>query len=150
MENIDNLFDEFNSSNLININKIVNNDKLINDNNVFLIYNQTNYKIMNINNESLSLIDEQLQIFFEDFQKKYSYKNDYLNLIKKFKEIISFKNNDYNNIILSYNNDTINNIISFLNEFNETLFNQLLLRDKYDYYNFNKTYFKEIYFNYYS
>ena len=150
LENIDNLFDEFNSSNLININKIVNNDKLINDNNVFLIYNQTNYKIMNINNESLSLIDEQLQIFFEDFQKKYSYKNDYLNLIKKFKEIISFKNNDYNNIILSYNNDTIKNIISFLNEFNETLFNQLLLRDKYDYYNFNQTYFKEIYFNYYS
>jgi len=150
LENIDDLFDEFNASNLININKIVNNDKLINDNNIFLIYNETNYKMMNINKESVSLIDELLQTFIEDFQKKYSYKSDYLNLIKIFKEIISFKNNDYNNKINNINNDTLNNIISFLNEFNETLFSQLLLRDKYDYFNFNQTYFKEIYFNYYS
>jgi hypothetical protein len=91
LENIDNLFDEFNASNLININKIVHNDKLINDNNIFFIYNETNYKMMNINNESISLIDELLQIFIEDFQKKYSYKSDYLNLIKKFKEILSLK-----------------------------------------------------------
>ena len=47
-------------------------------------------------------------------------------------------------------NNTISKIFELLTKFNETLFKQLSLRENYDYYNFNKTYFLEAYKIYYT
>ena len=144
IENIDTLFDDFNFHNIINVNKINNYDELLNDKNILYIYNKTNFKLFGINKESISLIDESFQYFLEDIKTKYTYKNEYLPFFNKFKEIITYFNNDYNNNISLKNNITKDNINSLLNEFNDTLFSQLSIRDNYDYYNFNETYFTKM------
>ena len=145
MENIYSLFDEFNFQNLININKIISYDELLNDNNIFHIYNETNYILSQINKESILTLEEVLENFYEDFEEQYTYKNDYLPFFEKFKKIITFQNNYFNGNITYIINDTLRFSISFLNEFNETLFKQISLISNYDYYNFNQTYFKKMY-----
>ena len=146
LENIDNLVNVFNFDKLVNIDKIKYNDELLNDKDIIHIYNKTNYKLNKINEDSSLQIDEYFKLFVEDFKTKYSYNNDYLNLLEKFKEIVMFKDNKYQN---EYNNKQ-NYIISLLNEFNETLYKQLFLAKKYDFYNFNKSYFSEQFYHYYS
>jgi len=54
----------------------------------------------------------------------------------------------FNNI--TYLNEKIaNKVFLLLNQFNKTLFNQISLRDNYQFYNINESYFKEIYLYYY-
>ena len=149
LENIDNLYNNYNLNHLININEIVYSDEILNDKNIFHIYNESNNKLIDINKESLILIDEYFQIFIEDFQKKYSYKNDYFNLLQKFKKIITFNDEDYNNNISYFHNEIISFINLQLNYFNETLLKQLSLKDNYEHYNINETYFKEMYLYFY-
>ena len=150
IENIEDLDNEIDLKNLINNEKLIYNDELLNDKNFASIYNKTNYKLKEINKESLLLIEEYFELFIEDFKNKYSYTNDYLNLIKKFKEIIAFEDNDFKEQINFTMNNTISKIFELLTKFNETLFKQLSLRENYDYYNFNKTYFLEAYKIYYT
>ena len=145
IENIYSLFDEFNFQNLISIDKIMCYDELLNDNNIVLIHNETNYLLNRINKESLLILEELFELFNEDFEKQYTYKNDYLPLFNQFKKIITFQNKYFNENITYTNNDIINFTISL---FNETLFKQISLISHYDYYNFNQTYFKEIFFFY--
>lgn len=65
-------------------------------------------------------------------------------------EIIKFENDNYtikiNNTLVEINLG----INSLMDEFNQTLFYQLLLKENYTYYNFNQTYFKNIYYSYVS
>ena len=145
IENIDSLFDEFNFQNLISTDKIMCYDELLNDNNIIHIHNETNYLLNQINKESLLILEELFELFNEDFEKQYTYKNDYLPLFKQFKKIITFQNKYFNDNITYTNNDILNYSISL---FNETLFKQISLISQYDYYNFNQTYFKQIFFFY--
>jgi len=69
---------------------------------------------------------------------------DYLPFIQEFKEIITFENENYNNNITQINNETIENILFILKQIDEILLSQLSLTKKYDYYNINETYFKDI------
>jgi len=149
LENIDNLYNNYNLYNLVNINKIIYSDEILNDKDIFKIYNESSNKLIDINKESLILIDEYFQIFIEDFQKKYSYKNDYFNLLQKFIQIITFNDDDYNNNISYFHNDIFNFINLQLKDFNETLLRQLSLKDNYEYYNINETYFKEMHLYFY-
>ena len=146
LENVDILVNEFNFDKLINMDKIIFSDELLNDKDIIYIYNETNYKLNKIKEDSSLLVDEYFQLFMEDFKKKYSYNDDYLNLLEKFKEIIMFKDSNYQN---DYN-DKKNYIFSLINEFNETLYKQFFLTKQYDFYNFNKNKFNETFLNYYS
>ena len=148
VEIIYSLFDNLDFKNIINIDKINKYDELLNDKNILNIYNESNYNLLRMRKESLSLLDELFQNFIDDFQSKYNYENDYLPFIEKLKEIIIFKNQDYNNNIIYKNKDTINYIYKLLEEFNETLFDQLQIKKNYDYFNLNKTYFIIMFNNY--
>jgi len=145
IENIYSLFDEFNFQNLISIDKIMCYDELLNDNNIIHINNGANYLLKQINEESLSILEEVFELFNEDFEKLYTYKNDYLPLFEQFKQIITFQNQNFNNNITYTNNDILYFSISLLNE---TLFKQISLASQCDYYNFDQTYFKQILFLY--
>jgi len=149
LENIDNLYNNYNLKNLVNINKIIYSDEILNDKSIINVYNESNNKLIDINKESLILINEYFQIFIEDFKSKYSYKNDYFNLLQKFIEIITFKDDDYNNNISYIYNDIFNFTNIQINDFNETLLRQLSLKNNYDYYNINETYFKEMHLYFY-
>ena len=145
LENIENIFEEINYNSLINVDKIIYYDKILNNKNIIYIYNKTNYKIKQINNEILSYIDEPFEYFISNLKTKYSYKMDYLPFIQQFKEIITFENENYNNKLTRMNNEAIKNIILILNQINDILLSQLSLKNRYDYYNINETYFKDIY-----
>ena len=150
-ENIDSFFDDINIENILNINKIIYYDNLLNDKNVFNFYNESNDILNQIKKEGNKLIIEgPLQKFIEYLNNIYIYDNDYSNLLKKFKEIISLKNNDYNNNITDKKEDIIGNVFLSLNEFNKTLLKQASFINNYNVYNINQTYFKNIYNNYYS
>ena len=148
LENIENLFEEINYNSLINIDEINYYDKILNNKNIIHIYNETNYKITQINNEILSSIEEPFEYFLSTLQTKYSYKNDYIPFMQQFKEIISFENKNYNNKIILTNNETIKNVFSILELIDDILLSQLSLKNKYDYYNLNETYFKDMHMYY--
>ena len=145
LENIDSLLNDFNLYNFINIDKFNYYDKLLNDKNILIFYNETNYKLNQINNENMLSIEESLENFFDYLKEFYSFQKDYLNYTETINKIFIFQDKDFNNYINIKNNQTLNNIFSLLEQFNNTLFEQIYLRDKYDFYNINETYFKEVY-----
>ena len=144
LENIDSLFDEYNFHKIIDKEKVQFYDELLNDKNILDIYNKTNSKIVKINKESISLINETYEYFLEDFKKKYSIKNDYLPFVKIFETILKFEHYNFTLNINNTLNKTIEDIYSLMNEYNQTLLNQLSLRENYTYYNFDEQYFKGI------
>ena len=149
LENIDSLFDEYNFHDIIKNNKIQIYDELLNDKNIIDIYNKTNHKIREINIKSDIYINETFEYFLEDFKSKYySFKNDYLPFVQKMEEIIKFENDNYT-MKINKSFDEINLGISpLMDELNQTIFYQLLLKENYTYYNFNQTFFKNIYYSY--
>ena len=151
-ENLEEIFGELNMQNIININKINYYDNLLNNKNILDFYNETNYKyIQVIKNSELFNIEESIQNLVIYLKKNiYLFENDYQLLLQQFKEIIKFENKDFENNITYKNEEIINKIFLLLNQFNKTLFNQISLRDNYQLYNINETYFKEIYLYYYS
>ena len=147
-ENIYSLFNNFDFKNIININEFIYYDNLLNDKNIFNIYNDTNNVLSQIKDENNILIQEILDNLIEYLNNFFSFQNDYSNFIKIIKEIITFKDKNYNNYTDFKNNETLNNIFILFERFNNTLFEFISLREKFDYYNFNETYFKEIYQNF--
>ena len=148
IENIYSLFNNFDFKKIININEIIYYDNLLNDKNIFNIYNETNNALNQIKDENNILIEEILVNLIEYLNNFFSFQNDYSNFIKIIKEIITFKDKNYNNYTEFKNNETINNIFILFDRFNNTLFEYISLRENFNYYNFNQTYFKEIYQNF--
>ena len=150
LENIENLFDDYNFQTIININKIQSYDEIINDKNIIDVYNKTKHKIIEINKESDILINEKYIDFLDEFKAKYSFKNDYLPFLKKFKDMLKFEDYNYSLAINNELSEIIDNIFSLIYEFNKTLIYQLSIKEKYTYYNFNQSYFYDKYNKYYN
>ena len=148
LENIDSLFDEYNFHNIIDNDKITLFDEFVNDKNILDIYNKTNIKIKNFNKESDYLVIDTYDYFLEDFKSKYTLKNDYLPFEKKMKDILQFKDEHYNKSINDILNTTVEGFTALMNEFNQSLIYQLSLKDNYTYYNYNETYFTNVYNSY--
>ena len=148
LENIDTLFDEYNFHKIINSEKIQLYDEFINDKNIIDIYNKTNYKIVLLDKESDILINDTYEYFLEDFKKQYSFKNEYLTFSKIMKEILEFKEINFIGFVSDTMKEIKEGIISLMNEFNQTLYYQLSIRENYTYYNYNNTYFNNIYNSY--
>ena len=148
LENINNLFNEYNFHNIINNNKIQSFDELLNDKNIIELYNKTNYKINEINEESNIMINETFIYFLDDFKNKYSLKNDYLPFVEKLKKIIKYEDNNYTLLLDNMINETKYKINLLMNELNQNLSYQLSLRDNYTYYNLEQEYFENIYYIY--
>ena len=103
IEFTDNIIDGINYNNLINNEQINKNDQVLNNKNNLYIYNETLFKINEINKESDLIIDEVFENFLEDFKKQYTFENDFLPFYYDLMAILKFKNNDYiNNITHIY------------------------------------------------
>ena len=150
VENLDSLFDYFNINDLMNENKINYYDDLLNDKNIIDLHNETNYKINILKENSDKLLEEPTQNLMSYLKNIYSYDKDYLYISQKIKDLITFKNDDYNNNITYIFDYVFNNSYILLDKFNETLFKQISLRNNYDKYNINETYFEQMYLYYYS
>ena len=148
LENIDSLFDEYNFHNIIDKNKIILYEQFVNDKNILNIYDKTNIKIKNFNEESDYLVNDTYEYFLEDFKSRYTLKNDYLPFEKKMKDILQYKDEHFKKSINDILNTTVEGFISLMNEFNQSLIYQLSLKDNYTYYNYNETYFTNIYDSY--
>ena len=147
-ENIDKLFDNLDFNNLMNAQKIKVIDDSINDKNILNTYNSSLFKLNEINRESKLLLSEPLEYFLEDFQAKYTFKNDFLPFYDDLKKILKYEHEDYINNVTFKNNNTLNKIYLILEDINQTLFEQISLIKNYDFYNINKNYFKSAYNNY--
>ena len=147
-ENIDKLFDNLDFNNLMNEQKIKMIDDSINDKNILNIYNSSLFKLNEINRESKLLLSEPLEYFLEDFQNIYTFQYDFLPFYDDIKKILKYEHEDYIRNVTIKNNNTLNKIYLILEDFNQTLFKQISLIKKYDFYNINKNYFKSSYFNY--
>ena len=147
-ENIDKLFDNLDFKNLMDGQKIKMIDELINDKNILNTYNSSLFKLNEINRESKLLLSEPLEYFLEDFQVKYTFQNDFLPFYDDIKKILKYQHEDYIHNVTIKNNNTVNKIYLILEDINQTLFKQISLIKKYDFYNINKNYFKSAYNNY--
>jgi len=90
LENIDTLLNEFNLYNFINIDKINYYDNLLNDKNILNPYNETNFKLSQINNENILSIQESLDNFFDYLKEFYSFQKDYINYTEEINKIFMF------------------------------------------------------------
>ena len=131
-------------------NKVNYYDDLLNDKNIFDLYNETNHRIKNLKENNDLLLEEPIQNLMNYLKNIYSYDKDYLHISKTIRDIITFKDDNYNNNITYIFDETINNTYLLLNKFNDTLFQQISLRNNYDKYNINETYFEQMYLYYYS
>ena len=145
IENWNSLFEDSNFSNIIDFNIINNADKLLNDKNIIYIYNETNYKLNQLNKESILLIDEIFQEFLDEFKSKYTFKNDYLPFIKKFIELITLKDQNFNKKISDINSNISNYVYSLLDNFKK-MYEKL----SNTYGDFSKSFFKNIFSVYFS
>ena len=90
IENIDMIFDNINYNNLINIEQINTIDKYLNDKNILYIYNESLFKLKEINNNVINFMDEPYQNFIEQFIKKYTFENDILPFYNDFEKILKY------------------------------------------------------------
>ena len=148
--NLYDLFEDFNFNDVLDINMLNLSDKNINDKNILQIYNQTFQKIKIINIETDELLKQGYDYFIEEFSKKFSYEKDYLPFIELFKSILNYTNTYYYNNISLFNNNTYNMLFGIIKKFNDTLYRQLqsIIKEKYDFYNINKTNFEDIFTQY--
>ena len=148
LNNIDTYFDDLNFDNILNIQQINKDDKYLNDKNILHIYNESLFKLNEINKEAFILLEEPFEYFLDDFKYKYTFQKDFLSFYNDIEKILKYNHTDFLNNATSVNNNTLKYIHSLLDNFNETLYKQLSLKEKYDYYNINKTYFDSVYLDY--
>ena len=131
MEYIMNIFEDLNCDEIFNIDKYNNYEYLLNDNNIFDIYNSTLCKLNEINEDSKILLEEQNEYFYKELIKIYSLDKDYYPFLKEYEKILKGENNTYINYIKS----KFEFIDEIINEFNNTLFQQ---KNEYNIYNIDK------------
>ena len=148
LNDIETYFDEFNYDNILNIQQITKDDKFLNDKNILYTYNESLFKLNEINKETFSLLEEPFEYFLDDFKFKYTFTKDFIPFYKDIEKILKYNHIDFLNNATLVNNKTLEYVHSLLDIFNKTLYKQLSLKKKYDYYNINKTYFDLVYLNY--
>ena len=143
---INNIKDTFNSLQydiILNTTIINIYDDIVNEKDILNLYNSSIYKLNNINEKNMNNIEQIYQQFSNNTKNYYNFNNDILPIINDFKNIIKFENDDFLKNITYDNNQTINYLDILLDEFNYTLYDQLIYNDNI-YYNlsfeFNKLY----------
>ena len=135
LENIMNIFDELNYEELFNMEKYNDIEHLLNDKNIFNIYNSTLSKIKEINRTTNSLLEEQHEYFYSDIVDLYKFDNDYYPFLKKYEQLLKMNNEPYNLYCANIVKSKFNNIDEILKRFNDTLYQQ---KDEYTIYNIDK------------
>ena len=148
IENIKSTLYNLKFDELLNISFINIYDYITNEKNLFNIYSNTLNELNIINNDNEDNNKKSLQSCIQELESnlkdRYNFKYDILPFIKDFETILKFENKDFLNNASDYNNQTINHIYSLFEEFNNTLYQQLINNSKDTYFNisfeFNKLY----------
>jgi len=118
-------------------------DGIVNEKDIMNLYKSSIYKLNNINEGNMNYMKYYIEEFSNDIKNYYNFNNDILPFINDFKDIIKFDNDDFLNNITYDNNQTLYYLYNLLDEFNNTLYDQLIYNDNI-YYNlsfeFNKLY----------
>jgi len=132
LENILYLFDDLNYEELLNIEKYNIIENKLNDNCILDIYKLSLYKLMEINNYSIPLLEEQNEYFYKDIINIYPLNNDYYPFLKKFEKLLKLEDQAYNDYYREFFNKSFELLLS---EFNTTLYKQ---KNEYELYNIDK------------
>ena len=145
LENIMNIYDELNYTELFNIELYNNNENLLNDKNIFNIYNSTLLFLKKNNEESKLLLKEQDEYLYENIMDYYYLQNDYYPYLKKYEKILKIEDIKFNNYYKKFIQSKLDEILTI---FNETLYKQ---KGEYMIYNIDKNnLFNNDYIDYYN
>ena len=147
-ENLESLFEQFNFENLMNLTKIKQEDQILNDKDIINLYLKSVEQTSILNKEAEELLDEYLIFYEEDINETLKNESDFINNFESFKKILDFTDNNFISEINLFFNNNINDIYLILDKFNETLKEQILITNKYEKFNYNFSFFKEITENY--
>ena len=133
---------------ILNIAVINAYDDIVNEKDILDLYNNSIYKLNDINEQNMNIIKDFYQQFYNDIKYFYHFDGDILPFINDFKDIIKYVNEDFIKNITNDNNNTIIYLNSLLDDFNDTLYDQL---DDIDnkYYNLSFE-FNELYNEFYN
>ena len=141
-ENLESLFNEFNFDILMNSSKIKYKDDIVNDKNIFNIYEKTEEKLKVINQEAEELLEEYYNYFEEDINETIMNELDFKENLEKFGSILNFTEENFLFEINKIINESTFKFFVLLNEYNETLIEQINLIKIYEKHNFNYSIFK--------
>ena len=128
---------------ILNIAIINNYDDIVNEKDILNLYINSINKLNNINEENMKTVLEYYQKFFDEIDNYYNFNNDILPSINDFIDNIKFVKTNFLEDVKNDKNQKIDYLNSELEEFNNTLYEQLSYSDN-TYYNlsfeFNKLY----------
>ena len=145
---LDNLFDNIDYNDIINSNKISEFDFILNNKNISNIYNETQYKLKEIQDENIPLLSESFELFINSLKDNYKLDKELLPFFDNFKELLKHQNNNYTNYINNHNKKTLEEINDLLDDFEKVLNDQIKLKNKYEIFNIDENDFNNIYQSY--
>ena len=150
IEKIDDCFDDINYNDIINKDKINEFDSILNNKNILEIYNETQIKLKEIQDDNEYMLDEPFELFMNSLKDNYKIENEITPFFKLFEEIILNKNLNYSNYMKANNEEVLKEINDILDEFQKVLNDQISLKNNYERFNIDKNDFNSIYLTYYS
>ena len=136
LENIMNIYDDINYDELFNIEIYNNNENLLNDKNIFNVYNSTLSFLKENNEESNILLEEQHQFLHDYIMDFYYYlDDDYYPYLKKYEKVLNLEDAKFKDYYKNYIQSRFNQINDIISQFNETLYRQIY---SYNIYNIDK------------
>ena len=133
IKNLYKLFEGFIFDDIINYDLFNYLDEIMNDKGFLELYNKSNLKLNQINNETYTILEPLYELFNKDFSKKYTLENDYLPFTENIKTILNSSDKDYLNYTNEFLKNALNDLDNHLNKYNEILNLQINLTEKYDF-----------------
>ena len=150
LEEMDNLLDDIDYNSIINPYKINEYDLIINDKNILNIYDESEYKLKEIQEENIFLLDESFELLTNNLKNYYNLQNEISFFFDSFENIIKFENLNYSDYLKNYNENLLKEIYDILKDFENVLDDQMKLKNKYQNFNIDENYFNKTYQLYYS
>ena len=150
-ETFNSIFDDLNYNNIIDSEKIIEIDDILNNKNVLFISNTTKYKTKEIKKEFISMIQET----FEDFGNNFLTKGacltcNYWEILNEIKNVLNYNDINYNNNISQIFDYIKKNIKKILNNFNSSLYDTVNTFPNLNDYEFYSINYLPIYNQYFS
>ena len=148
IEKLDSLFDDIDYNDIINSNKINEFDFILNNKKISNIYNETQYKLKEIQDENIPLLSESFELFINSLKDNYKLDKELLPFFDIFKEILKHQNHNYTNYVNNHNKKVLKEISDLIDDLEKVLNEQIKLKNKYEIFNIDENYFNNIYQSY--
>ena len=144
-ENLENLFNEFNFHILMNDSKIKYQDEIINYKNIIDLYNKTLENKTKINKEIEEMLVEYIDYYIYDINESMINELDFIENFDVMKNVLNFSDENFNFEIDEKLNSSSLKLLQLLDEYNETLNQQINMIKSYKKFNYNKTIFENVF-----